>query len=317
MAELSIQNRKNTNLIKAIKSNIAKHYQLYLMLLIPVAVVIIFNYIPMYGVQIAFRNFKAVDGILGSEWVGLKYFEKFIHSYQFGRIIRNTFAISIYSLIAGFPIPILLALALNNTKMLKFKKTVQMVTYAPFFISTVVMVGIILQFSSPKLGIINQFIELFGGEAIVFMAEPKLFSSIYVLSGIWQGAGWGSIIYLAALAGIDPSLHEAAVIDGASIVQRIIHIDIPGIMPTIVMLLILNFGGLMSVGFEKILLMQNPLNLQTSEVISTYVYKIAFASNLPNYSYSAAIGLFNAIINFTLLIIFNHIAKKTSETSLW
>ncbi len=308
---------KATNLITEMKKDVLKNYQLYLVILLPIIYIIVFHYMPMYGAQIAFRDFRAVDGLWGSQWVGLKHFKRFFGSYQFWRVLRNTLEISIYSLVAGFPIPIILALALNNTQNVKFKKTAQMVTYAPFFISTVVMVGIIMLFLSPRLGMINSIIELFGGQPKMFMGEPKWFSSVYVWSDIWQRAGWGTIIYLAALSGVDPSLHEAAIVDGASKLQRVRHIDIPGIMPTVVILLILNVGQLMNVGFEKALLMQNSLNLQRSEIIATYIYKVGLAANLPNFSYAAAIGLFNSIINFVLIVIVNQIAKKMSDTSLF
>lgn len=302
---------------KAAKVELTRNYQLFLLILLPIAYMIIFHYIPMYGAQIAFRQFRAVDGIWGSPWVGFDYFVRFFNTHMFSRIIRNTLTISIYSLAAGFPIPIILALSLNNATNKRFRKIVQTTTYAPYFISVVVMVGILMQFLSPKIGIVNKVIEALGGKAQMFMAEPTMFSSVYVWSGIWQGAGWGTIIYLAALAGVDVSLHEAAVVDGASRLRRIWHIDIPGILPTMVIILILNAGQLMNVGFEKVILMQNAMNLQTSEIISTYVYKIGLASNLPNYSYGAAIGLFNSVINFFLILIVNQIAKKATETSLW
>jgi putative aldouronate transport system permease protein len=317
MNNKNIERARSKRIKKEIKREISRNYQLYLIILLPVLYITIFHYIPMYGVQIAFKNFRAVDGIWGSPWVGFEHFEKFLGAYQFNRILRNTISISVYSLLAGFPIPIILALALNNMQNLAYKKTVQMVTYAPYFISTVVMVGMILQFLSPKFGIINQVVELFGFQPILFMSEPNYFSSIYVWSGIWQGAGWGSIIYLAALAGIDPTLHEAAIIDGATKLQRTFYIDIPGIMPTAVILLILNAGQIMNVGFEKVLLMQNSLNIQKSEVISTYVYKVGLASQIPRYSYGAAIGLFNAVINLVLMLIVNRIASRLTETSLW
>ena len=302
---------------KAAKTELFRNYQLFLLILLPIAYMIIFHYIPMYGAQIAFRHFRAVDGIWGSPWVGFEYFVRFFNTHMFSRIIRNTLTISIYSLAAGFPIPIILALSLNNATSKRFRKIVQTTTYAPYFISVVVMVGILMQFLSPKIGIVNKVIETLGGTPKMFMAEPTMFSSVYVWSGIWQGAGWGTIIYLAALAGVDVSLHEAAVVDGASRLRRIWHIDIPGILPTMVIILILNAGQLMNVGFEKVILMQNAMNLQTSEIISTYVYKIGLASNLPNYSYGAAIGLFNSVINFFLILVVNQIAKKATETSLW
>ena len=294
-----------------------KNYQLYLILLLPLLYFVIFHYVPMYGAQIAFRRFLAVEGILGSPWVGFQFFVKFFQSFQFGRVVGNTVGISLYTLAAGFPVPILLALMLNNSSLPRFRKTVQMVTYAPHFISTVVLVGLILQFLSPRFGAINQLIKALGMEPVLFMGEPAFFKSIYVWSGVWQNAGWGTIIYLAALAGIDPTLHEAAIVDGASKLQRTVHIDVPGILPTAIIILILNMGQLMNVGFEKVFLMQNALNLQASEIIQTYVYKIGIAASLPNYSYGAAIGLFNSVINFVLIVIVNGIARRVGDTSLW
>ena len=298
-----------------VKKRIMRHWQLYIILLIPVVLVAIFSYGPMYGLQIAFKDYIPSYGIEGSKWVGFKHFINFINSHQFSRLIGNTITISLYSLIAGFPIPIILALALNECTSTKFKKAVQMITYAPHFISTVVMVGIILLILSPSSGIINQFIQLFGGKPIDFMAKPEWFKSIYVWSGVWQGMGYSSIIYIAALAGIDPTLHEAAIVDGASRWQRIWHVNIPGILPTVTILLIMNFGSIMSVGYEKILLMQNSLNMAKSDVISTFVYRMGLES--AQYSFSAAVGLFNAVINFILLAIVNMVAKKLGETSLW
>jgi putative aldouronate transport system permease protein len=292
-------------------------YQLYLIILLPVAWLIIFHYVPMLGLQLAFKNFRILDGIWGSPWAGMDYFVKFFNSYQFYRIIGNTLLISFYELIAGFPLPIILALALNATLRTRFKQTVQFITYMPFFISTVVMVGMILQFLNPRVGIINTGMGLFGMNPINFMGDPAWFKSIYVWSGIWQTAGWGTIIYLAALSGISQETHEAATIDGASRMQRIRHVDLPGIMPTIVTLLILHAGSIMGIGFEKIYLMQNPLNISSSEVISTYVYSVSLASSAPNYSYATAIGMFNSVINMIIILTVNQIAKKVGETSLW
>lgn len=305
------------NLWQTIGEDFKINYQLYILILIPVIYIIVFHYVPMYGVQIAFKKFVASKGIWGSKWVGMKYFMKFFKSHQFNRVVFNTLGISIYSLLAGFPFPIILALALNTTKNRYLKKSVQMITYMPHFISTVVIAGMVIQFLSPKLGIVNKLIGMFGGQPLNFMGIPEYFSSIYVWSGIWQATGWGTIIYLAALAGISPALHEAAVVDGASRLQRIRHIDIPGIMPTITILLILSVGNIMSVGFEKALLLQNSLNLRTSEIIATYSYKVGLTSSLPNYSYGAAIGLFNSIINLVLLVSVNKISKRLSDTSLW
>jgi len=294
---------------------IIKNYELYIFILPAFLYFIIFHYAPMYGVQIAFKDYIATKGIMKSPWVGFKHFKYFFDSYYFGILLKNTIGISIYSLAVGFPIPIVLALLLNELKSERFKKVVQNVTYVPHFISTVVMVGMIVSFLSPNSGVINQIIKAFGGEPIYFMTRSDLFKSIYVWSGIWQNAGWSSIIYLAALSGIDMELHEAAIVDGATRLQRIRHINIPGIMPTVVVLLILNCGSIMNVGFEKIFLMQNSLNMESSDVISTYVYRRGLLN--AQYSFSSAVGLFNSVINFTLLVIVNRISKSVNETSLW
>ena len=296
---------------------IGKYYQLYLLLLLPLTWLFVFQYIPMYGVIIAFKNFNASLGILGSEWVGLRHFERFFRSHFFSRTLVNTIAISVYSLVAGFPVPIILALALNSSLRVKFSKTVQFVTYMPYFISTVVMVGIIIEFLNPRVGIVNIARQALGLSQIDYMAQPGLFRSIYVWSGVWQNAGWGTIVYLAALAGIDPQLHEAATCDGAGRLRRIIHIDLPGLIPTITILLILNLGTIISVGFEKVFLMQNNLNLVTSEVISTFVYKVGLAASVPNFSYGAAVGLFLSVVNFALITLVNTAARRMGETSLW
>jgi ABC-type polysaccharide transport system permease subunit len=299
------------------RQELRRNYQLYLIVLIPIVFVFIFHYLPLYGAQIAFRDFKAADGIWGSKWVGLKHFISFFQSYQFNRVVTNTLLISVYDLVAGFPLPILLALALNNIRNKSFKKVVQMTTYAPHFISTVVMAGIVVQFLSLKYGLVNFLIRAVGGIEVMFLGQPAFFSSIFVWSGIWQNLGWGSIIYLSALSAVDPSLHEAAIVDGANRFKRMLFIDIPSIMPTIIILFILNTGRLLNVGFEKALLLQNAMNLERSEIISTYVYKVAFAASMPNYSYGAAIGLFNSVVNFCLIILVNRIAGRLSETSLW
>ena len=296
---------------------IARHWQLYLVLLIPLVILIIFSYGPMYGVQIAFRDFKVKQGIWGSKWVGLKHFNNFLGTYSFNRLLINTLTLSSYSLVAGFPIPILLALMLNECGNLRYKKAVQMITYAPHFISTVVMCSIILlMITSGKNGLLNNIRQLFGAtDRIDFITKPNLFPHIYVWSGIWQGMGYSSIIYIAALSGIDPSLHEAAVVDGASKIRRVWHIDLPGIAPTITILLILNVGSLMSIGHEKVLLLQNDLNKSTSDIIATYVYRVGLEQ--AQYSFSAAVGLFNSIINTILLVTVNTITKKLGETSLF
>jgi putative aldouronate transport system permease protein len=274
-----------------------------------------FNYMPMYGVIIAFKNYRPGSGIWGSSWVGFKHFSQFVNSIQFPILMRNTFLLSAYSLIFGFPIPIALALMLHEVKNLPFKKIVQNATYIPYFISTVVLVAMIINFTSVDIGIINTFIKWFGGEPRDFMGKSEYFRSLYVISGIWQSMGWNSIIYFAALAGVDPQLYEAAEIDGASRLQRIWHINLPGIAPTIIMLFILNCGSLLNVGYEKVFLMQNSLNIDVSEVISTYVYKVGLLG--AKFSYTSAIGLFNTVINFALLLIVNFISRRVSDVGLF
>ncbi|QUI22239.1 sugar ABC transporter permease [Vallitalea pronyensis] len=300
---------------KKIIRQLKKDYQLWLLALPVIIYFIVFHYLPMYGIQIAFKDFIAMKGITGSPWVGFQHFERFITSYQFKRLILNTLGISFYQLAVGFPAPIILALMLNQTKNLKFKKFVQTVTYAPHFISVVVMAGMIILFLSPTSGVINHLIGGLGFDKVNFMANPGYFKTIYVFSGIWQNAGWGAIIYLAALSAISPSLYEAARIDGANKWHLIRYIDIPSIMPTAVILLIMNVGRIMNVGFQKTFLLQNDLNLASSEIISTYIYKVGLLD--AQYSYSAAIGLFNTIINILLLVSVNRISKKVTETSLW
>lgn len=292
---------------------IIKHWQLYVLLAPAIIYFLVFKYYPMYGVQIAFKNFRAVDGILGSEWVGFDHFIRFFESYYFWDLMWNTLSINLFQLLL-FPVSIIVALSLNELRDGRFKKTAQTITYAPHFISVVVFVGMIIAFLDPLTGIINHFIQQLGFEPINFMTSPAWFKTIFVFSGEWQNLGWGAIIYLAALSGIDPQLHEAAKVDGATRWQRIWHINLPGILPTIVILLILNMGNFMSVGFEKILLMQNPLNLEASQVIQTYVYDIGLLNG--QFSYSTAVGLFNSVINFIILIIFNRLARRTG-TSLW
>jgi putative aldouronate transport system permease protein len=301
--------------LRTFQKSLRKNWDLYLLITPVIVYFFVFDYIPMYGVQIAFKNFIAAKGIWGSEWIGFDHFERFFNSYYFERLIWNTLSISLYQLAVGFPIPLILALLLNEVGNGRFKRFVQTVTYAPHFLSTVVMVGLIFLFLSPQNGIVNHLIVLFGGTPISFMTEPEWFKTIYVFSGVWQGMGWNSIIYLAALAAIDPSLHEAARVDGASRLRRIWHINLPGIMPTVVILLILNVGHIMSVGFEKIYLMQNNLNIESSDVISTYVYQQGIIG--AQYSFAASVGLFNSVINIILLVAVNRIAKKVNETSLW
>ena len=288
---------------------------LYIFLLPAFTYIFLFKYIPIYGIQIGFKNFSPSLGIWGSPWAGTKWFELFFTSPRFVQILKNTLTISIYSLIAGFPMPIILAIALHNLTSIRLKKFAQTITYMPHFISIVVLVGMMSAFFSPRSGFINTIIQTFGYEPIYFMGEPKWFIHLYVWSSIWQNAGWGSIIYMAALSSVSPELHESAIIDGANKLQRIWHIDIPSIVPTMIILLILNFGQIMNVGFEKVFLMQNSLNVNVSEVISTYTYKIGLIQS--EYSYSTAIGLFNNVINFFMVVTVNQIARTFSETSLW
>jgi putative aldouronate transport system permease protein len=296
---------------------IKRSWQLYVFLALPVAWLLVFMYYPMYGAQIAFRDFLPGRTILGSEWVGLENFIRFFNSPMFERLLRNTIGLSFYSLLVGFPIPILIALSLNQLRTGVFKRSVQMISYAPYFISTVVMVGLILQFLDLRRGPINLLFQALGIDTIHFMGIADMFPDIYVWSGVWQNSGFNTVIYMAALSTIDPALHEAALVDGANRLQRILHIDIPGIIPITLTLLILNMGQLLNVGFEKAFLLQNPLNLKTSEVISTYVYKVGLVGGVANFSYAAAIGLFNSVLGLLLLLAANQLSKKFSETSLF
>lgn len=264
----------------------------------------------------AFQNYSPSKGITGSSWVGLKWFRTFFNMPRFWQIVKNTLTLSIYSLIAGFPIPVILALMINSVRNSKFQKVTQTVTYMPHFISVVIMVGMLTTFLSPRSGFLSHILTFLGApDDAFYMGDAKAFPHLYVWSGIWQDMGWSSIIYLAALAGVDQSLHEAAKVDGATKLQRIWHVDIPAIVPTMIILLIMSVGSIMSVGYEKVFLMQNDLNSTVSEVISTYVYKIGLKQQ--QYSYSAAIGLFNNGINFVLLVVVNKVSKKLSGSSLW
>ena len=275
---------------------------------------LLFHYGPMYGAIIAFKDFTPAGGILHSPWVGTEWFREFFKSFYFSRLIRNTLLISVYSIVFGFPIPIIFALLLNELHNRIFQRTVQTVTYLPHFISTVVVVGMIFIFTA-RTGPVNDLVEALGGQRLAFMAEPGWFRPLYVGSDVWQRFGWNSIIYLAALTGIDPGLYEAATIDGASRWQQRVHITLPGIAPTIIILLILRMGRLMTVGFEKIILMYNPMTYETADVISTFVYRQGLLEM--NYSYSAAVGLFNSLINFAFLLAVNRLSRRISRTSLW
>lgn len=296
---------------------IYKARQLYLLLALPLIYLIVFKYYPMMGIQIAFKDYSISDGIWGSKWVGFKYFSKLFSDYNFKKIIVNTLRLSLYSLGVTTITPVILALAINCVRNTKIKKIVQTVTYLPHFVSVVVMVGIMNQLFNPIIGLYGNVVrELTGERAVDLLGIPQAFLHMYVWSGVWQHAGYNAVIYIAALAGSDQELHEAAQIDGATRLQRVFYVDIPAILPTVVIMLILNAGRIMGVGFEKAYLMQNSLNLSYSEVISTYVYKKAFGVS-SNFSYSTAISLFNSIINFIMITLVNKISKKVNETSLW
>ena len=287
---------------------------LYLLMLPSINIFLLFTYYPMYGVIIAFKNFTPADGIFGSEWVGMKNFIQYFNSYQFGLTIRNTIIISLYTILVTFPLPIALALMCNQIKAKKFKKFFQVSTYLPHFISTVVMCGMLILFLSPSTGIISKLVGLLGFQLPNLMGSAAAFPHIYVWSEAWQHVGWDSILYIATLSSVDPSLYEAATMDGAGKWKKMLHVDIPALMPTVTIMLILRMGSVMSVGFEKVYLLQNTLNSSTSEIISTYVYKMGLISN--QYSLSSAIGLFNNVINLALLLLVNAISKKLSDTSL-
>jgi putative aldouronate transport system permease protein len=291
-----------------------RYWQLYALLLPVTAYFFIFHYIPLYGVQIAFKNYMVTQGIWGSPWVGMDHFERFFNSYYFWDLIRNTLVLNVYGLLL-FPLPVLLALSFNEVRSAAFKKWAQTISYAPHFISTVVMAGMIIAFLDPQTGLINNIIKAFGGDPIQFLIIPQLFKHIFVWSGQWQGLGWGAIIYLAALAGVNPELHDAASVDGASRLRRIWHINIPAIMPTVIILFILTMGNFMSIGFEKVLLLQNGINMSSSDVIQTFVYRSGLLQ--AQYSFSAAVGLFDSVINVLLIIAANQTAKRMTQNSLW
>jgi putative aldouronate transport system permease protein len=294
-----------------------RRWQLYALLLLPLAYIIVFSYIPMLGAQIAFRDYTTAGGIWNSPWIGFENFERFFNSYQFSRLIINTITLGLYSLLVGFPIPIILALSLHQVRSIWFKKTLQLATYAPHFISTVVMVGLILQMLNPRFGILAQITNALGFEPVSAMSRPDLYQSIYVWSDIWQHMGFAAVIYLAALTTIDPALHEAAVVDGASKLRRIWHIDIPGIMPVATMLFILNIGNFINIGFEKVLLLQNPINTSVSEILDTYIYRVGLASPTLDFSYATAIGLFKGILALMMVVVANYSVKRMGQESLW
>lgn len=311
----NINGSKGISIWKRIITDLRKNWILHVMMIPVIAYFVIFAYVPMYGATLAFKDYKIKLGILGSPWIGLDNFERFLSTYNFGRIIWNTLEINIYSLVVGFPIPIIFALMLNYLKYGKLRKTVQMVSYAPHFISVVVMCGMISIFTNYESGIFNTFRAFMGMKPVEFLGEAEWFKDIYVWSGVWQSMGWSAIIYISALSGVDQQLHEAAIVDGATKIQRMWHVDLPAIKPTIIMLLIMRFGSMMGLGFDKVYLLQNSLNMVESEVISTYVYKQGLIK--ADYAYSTAVGLFNSVINLILLVTFNTLSKKVANESLF
>jgi putative aldouronate transport system permease protein len=297
------------------KRSLRRHWQLYLLVILPLAYFLIFKYVPMSYLVIAFKQYNVVDGIWGSAWVGWQNFESFFRNPAFWTLIKNTFILSGYAVLASFPLPIVLALMLNEVRHRFFRKTVQLVTYAPYFISTVVIVSMIILMLAPRLGIVNKTFGLFGIAAPDLLGNPDYFRHIYVWSDVWQTTGYAAVIYLAALSAVDPGLYESAKVDGASRIRRIWHVDIPGIMPVAMIILILSVGNIMAIGFEKVYLLQNPLNLGKSEIIATYVYKTGLLN--ADFSLATAIGLFNSVINVILLVLVNAVAKRVSGSGLW
>ena len=306
--------RKRSRVLQKFAKDLKANRYLYLMILPVVAYYLIFCYAPMYGIIIAFKDFAPMKGIMGSSWVGFLYFKQFFTSIYAFRTITNTLLLSLYSLLWGFPAPILLALLLNEVKNVIFKKTVQTITYLPHFISLIVVCGLIVDFTQQQ-GLINNIITFFGGQRLPFLQKPEWFRTMYISTDIWQSVGWNSIIYLAALAGVDQQLYEAASIDGAGRWKQTIHITLPGIAPTIIILLIMDIGHLMSVGYEKVILLYNPLTYSTADIISSFVYRMGLQQF--NYGYATAVGLFNSAVNLLLLVAANSISRKVSETSLW
>lgn len=306
---------KNSKVKRFVK-NFKRDWQLYLLILIPAIYIGIFSYGPMYGIQIAFRDFRPIDGITGSAWVGWEHFERFMNNPDFLAILKNTLILSLYCMIS-FPLAVIVALILNAVAQRKYAKFVQMVSYLPYFISVVVLVGMLNMIFSPVCGVYGNLYRLFGGTGFPedIRKLPETFRHLYVWSGTWQGLGWATIIYTSALSGVPTELHEAASIDGASRFQRMIHIDIPSILPTICIMLIMRCGSIISVGFEKAYLMQSPLNKDVSEIISTYVYSFGM-SDSRNFSYGAAIGLFNNVVNLVMILLVNYITKKLSQDEI-
>ena len=292
-----------------------RYWQLYLLALIPFTLVLLFSYMPMYGILLAFKDYSIKRGILGGKWVGLKYFNQLFTIPNFPLILRNTIVLSLESMVIGFPFPILLALAFNEIANRHTRKVLQTVSFAPFFISTVVVVSIIFQMFSYRYGVVNTIIKALGGDSVNFLGIAGFFRPAYIISGIWQGAGYSSILYISALSAVDVTLYDAAAIDGASRLQKVLNVDIPCIMPTIVITLILNVGNILSIGFEKAYLLQNPVDYKYSEIIATYVYKTGIEQ--AQFSFATAVGLFNSVVNCIMLILVNTIVGKISETSLF
>jgi putative aldouronate transport system permease protein len=301
-------------MLSRLKLDLKRNHQAYLMVLPAVVLIFIFAYIPMYGILIAFQNFRPAKGIWGSEWVGLKYFIEFFEGAHTRLLLRNTLIISLYSLVVCFPAPIILALLLNEVRVSWFKRTVQTISYMPYFISTVVICGMLKSFLAYD-GVINEIVKLFGGSPENYLSNPAYFRSIIVFSGLWQGVGWGSIIYMAALTGIDPTLYEAARIDGCGRLRQMLHVTLPGIVPTIAILLIMDVGSIMSVSSDKILLLYSPLTYETGDVIGTYIYRRGIRG--AEYGFTTAIGLFETLVNFLLLILANEFSRRVSDNSLW
>lgn len=304
--------------LRALRRDLKRDWQMYLFLILPVIYIVIFAYVPMAGLQIAFRKYSARLGIWGSKWVGLANFEKFVKSYYFGTTLKNTLRLSVYSIVFGFPLPILMALLLNCIKSERYRGIAQTITTLPHFISVVVLVGIMFQLFNARYGLYGVVMRgVFGVIPDDPFATASNFPHFYIWSGIWQATGWNAIVYVAALSAVDPSLHEAAVVEGASRFQRVMHVDLPAILPTIVIMLILRMGSVMPIGFEKAYLMQNSVNLSYSEVISTYVYKQGLESSNADFSYATAIGLFNSIVNLVMISLTNFISGRLTDSSLW
>ena len=314
MARLTAQDLQSAH-SKPIRLKLYEARYLLLLLLPGLIFYAVFQYGPMYGILMAFKNYRGSSSIWAAEWVGLQWFEEFFNSFYFWRLLRNTLLISLYNLIFGFPIPIIFALILSETRNAHFRKIVQTVSYLPHFISVVVVVGMLHIMLSTTNGVVNNLIRASGGQSINFMGESEWFRPLYIGSGIWQSFGWNSIIYLAALTGIDPALYEAAYMDGANRLQKVLHVSLPGIMPTMVILLIMQLGRTMSVGYEKIILMYTPATYEEADVISTYVYRRGIVNG--QFSFSTAVGLFNSVVNMALLVAVNALSRRINDVSLW